>query len=46
MRSIPVDNSIKLPKKAKIIKSHIVNYCKSKNCYLLFQNENDAKKCI
>lgn len=46
MRSIPVDNAIKLPKKAKVIKSYTVNHCKNKNCYLLYEKEEDAKRCI
>lgn len=39
IRSVPVNNAIKLPKKVKIIKDHVVNFCKSKNCYLLFKDE-------
>ena len=45
LRSVPVDNTVKLPKKAKILKNKVTS-CPCKNCYILFEEVASVKKAI
>ena len=45
-RSVPIDNTLKLPKKAKVVLKKYNKTCKNKNCYLLFKLKSSKIKAI
>ena len=45
-RSVPIDNSVKMPKKAKVVLKKYTKGCKNKNCYLLFKEIESKEKAI